>query len=255
MKTENEGTEYGGRLWPDNQGSLPPPPSVNRGGRSSVWKFIAAIGGIAVLIAGVTFVATNSSPGRTVGPQVVPPSTAAAADEPGEDPEVGTGDPTVPDSSSEVFGTFNAPNGWTFGSDLRFGVLWIRYPWPKCYTHALSTGGKPRGAFYSDCAWDDYDLAFFRVNFKNRSGHSIRLTRFNLMLHTSDGRNLTPVDVGATNKFLSKPRTLSWNSQWTGWVAFDNSGVEVHPISMSYQLGDETLTQVFEGSESVVGPR
>ena len=98
-------------------------------------------------------------------------------------------------------------------------------------------------------------FAFFRINFKNRSTHSIRLTRQSLTLETADGRSLAPVDVGPTNKFLSKPKTLGWPSQWTAWVAFDNSGADLRPVSMSYQEGDETLTQLFLGNETVFNPR
>jgi hypothetical protein len=269
MKTENEEPRYGGRLWPGGQGSLPPPPRGNGGRGSPPWKFIVGIGGAAVVVAVVTLLAMNPSSRRTVDAQdtaslsqsaasdegAMPPLTTGSSDESQETPDAGTADPTVPDSTSDVLGTFNAAHGWSHGTDLRFGVLWIRYPWPKCYTHTFSTGGTPRGAFYSDCAWDDNDLALFLVNFKNRSANSITLSRLNLTLRTTDGRVLTPIDVGTLRKFFSSSHVLGWRSQWTAWVAFDNSGGEIHPISMSYQLGGETLTQLFEGSESVVGPR
>jgi hypothetical protein len=194
----------------------------------------------------------------TVGSTAVSEPAAVTAAPPSSAPgNGGESEPTpaVPDSANEIIGSFNAAKGWSVGTDLRFGVLWVRYPWPKCYTHTFSTGGKARGAFYTDCAWDDQNLAFFQLNFKNRSVDSILLSRLNVTLSTRDGRELKPVDVGAVNKFLSKPKNLRWLSQWNAWVAFDNSTGDIHPASMSYRVGDETLVQTFDGFEGIVGPR
>jgi hypothetical protein len=161
----------------------------------------------------------------------------------------------VRDTSRKIVGSFNAANGWSTGSELRFGVLWVRYPWPKCYTHTFSIGGARRGAFYTACAWDNKDIAYFLLNFKNRATHTVRLSRLNVTLHTVDGRELTPLDVGPVKKFLSKPKTLPWHSQWDAWVAFDNSAGNVHPASITYSIGDEILVQPFKGVEGVVSPK
>jgi hypothetical protein len=258
MKTDHE--PYGGRLWPDGN-PLPPPPRRDIRRVSWIWAAGGAVVVVGTIVAAVLVSASGKEPLRSAAtvsstPTSESPTAAAApASSPAESDGESEPAPVVPDSTNEIVGSFNAANGWSVGTKLRFGVLWLRYPWPKCHTHTFSTGGKPRGAFYTDCAWDDQDLAFFQLNFKNRSVDSILLSRLNVTLRTRDGRELKPVDVGAVNKFLSKPKTLRWLSQWSAWVAFDNSAGDIHPASMSYKLGDETLTQTFDGSEAVVGPR
>jgi hypothetical protein len=52
------------------------------------------------------------------------------------------------------------------------------------------------------------------------------------------------------------PRRASGRlAQWRGWVAFDNSGPRIDPVSMSYFDGSQTLTQLFKGTALTFPPR